>query len=474
MLDLTNKFLDKVRAKRVTINCVGDAMIDQYHFVNVDRISPEFPMPIMTETDQQSVCRPGGVANVVHQLKFFNCEPILTAILDNCAAEVFFRAGIKMGGSIIADHDPDYARVPIKCRFIHDGIQVNRWDQETADYNLSRESLIKIRKKIKADMPTSDVSIFSDYGKGLFDVDDDFWMKNPNSKVTIVDPKKAPLNRWKACTIFKPNYQESCLLTGLKRCEDQCKFYRDELGCKHVFVTHAGRGVSGSWDGEYFEYRSDGKIEPNSVVGAGDCFVAILGLAVAHGFEGREAAEIAFQAGKLYVQGRMNRPIVPAELSPNKIVQAADLKERNFKLVFTNGCFDILHQGHLHTLREAKALGDKLVVAVNTDESVRALKGTSRPIVPLKHRMAVLAALEMVDFVVPFGEENPIQCIKSCLPDILVKGGDYTKEQVLGRELVGRVEIVPHLPGMSTTKILDRADAAITGILPATAENDQS
>jgi D-beta-D-heptose 7-phosphate kinase/D-beta-D-heptose 1-phosphate adenosyltransferase len=209
-------------------------------------------------------------------------------------------------------------------------------------------------------------------------------------------------------------------------------------------------------DGEWFEYSPQKKIEAISVIGAGDCFVAFLALALGCGFDIAESAEIAFEAGAVYVQRKYNKPVSPSDLiSSSKKVDVSLLRKMDCKLVFTNGCFDILHVGHLELLRKAKTFGDKLVVAVNSDESIQRLKGDGRPINCLEDRMEMLASLEFVDFVVSFEEDTPYNLIQEIMPEVLVKGKDWNGN-VVGSDLVKQVEIVEMIPGRSTTKIIEK------------------
>jgi D-beta-D-heptose 7-phosphate kinase/D-beta-D-heptose 1-phosphate adenosyltransferase len=297
--------------------------------------------------------------------------------------------------------------------------------------------------------------IFSDYNKGFFGGTEGFHPPSlyPNSK-TIVDPKCGPIKKWKGCTVFKPNAKEAAELSGKTFWKEQAKFFQHELECEAVVITASGDRVSGVWKDQFFCYTPTKRVDVTSSVGAGDCFCAFFAMCIGHGFGIPEAAEIAYNAGSVYVQHNMNRPVCPAELIEDSIVVPEDLKNRDFNLVFTNGCFDVLHKGHLETLKFAKSKGDKLVVAVNSDASVRRLKGDSRPVVPLEHRMAVLANLKCVDFVVSFDEDTPLQVIKKIKPDVLVKGGDYEKEKIIGADLVEEVFTAPMIEGLSSTSIL--------------------
>ena len=182
----------------------------------------------------------------------------------------------------------------------------------------------------------------------------------------------------------------------------------------------------------------------------------MLALATAYGMPLVEAVEVAYRAGEIYVQNRFNRPIVPAELSTSKIIKPEDLSKRDFKLVFTNGCYDILHPGHYSTLDFAKSKGEKLLVALNSDDSVRRLKGESRPINNLSKRLQMVSRLDMVDFVMAFDEDTPLEVIKRCMPDVLIKGGDYTGKSIVGDDIIDEVYYAPLVDGESTTAVVNR------------------
>ena len=245
-------------------------------------------------------------------------------------------------------------------------------------------------------------------------------------------------------------------MTGKVEWKEQAKSLQSELECKAVVITFGGGKVCGIDGLELFTFNPQTSVTVESVVGAGDCFAAFFAMAVGHGFTVPEAAEIAWNAGSNYVKHRRNEPITPAELSPSAIVHPDDLIDRNFKLVFANGCFDILHEGHIKTLEFAKSKGDKLVVAINSDASVKRLKGDNRPIKPLDQRMAVMAALKMVDFVVSFDEDTPLELIKKIKPDVLVKGSDYKDGEIVGAYIVPEVFRAPIIKGLSTSYFLQQ------------------
>jgi D-beta-D-heptose 7-phosphate kinase/D-beta-D-heptose 1-phosphate adenosyltransferase len=427
-------------------------MVDEYYEGTVDRISPEFPMSIMTSLKEEPVRKPGGAANVSYQMKHFNVSPMLVGYNDKNSSQVLAQHYMKSTSCHL-----NKGHVPAKKRFLSQGIQVFRHDIEEPYYGIGLDAVSKLQQELvekthKLDIPNA--VILSDYNKGFF-IDPQCWLQNFPGSITVVDPKKGPAGKWKGCSVFKPNAKEAKEMTGCDNWKDQCLFLSKELPGSSIVITQGGDGVVG-WDGDFFEYRPNKKILVESVIGAGDCFVSVLAIALAHGFFINEAAEIAYRAGEVYVQNRLNRPIVPAELSNNKTIHPEDVLHRDFKLVFTNGCFDILHPGHLSTLEFAKSKGDKLLVALNSDNSIRKLKGETRPINNLYNRIKMIASLQAVDFVCYFEDDTPLQTILSCQPDVLVKGGDYDLSNIVGSKEVPEIFIAPTLSGYSTTAIVNQ------------------
>lgn len=458
--DLLRRFLKRNREQRLNIHCLGDAMVDEYFKVKVDRISPEFPMPIMSSQKATPTTRPGGAANVAYQFRHFNVEPILFCLWDAYAANIY-----KQHNLVVDSAWGSPCCLPIKRRFLDNGIQVTRHDIEMPLCGYSPQELENNARKFKEAITSKrkpDVAILSDYDKGFFASNMDF-LSLYKGVTTIVDPKHGPLEKWKGCTIFKPNAKEAAELSGSSNWREQCRIFQNILGCEAVVITFGGEKVAGIWRDELFEYRPNRPVHVESVIGAGDCFAAFFALATGYGFTVAEASEIAWNAGAVYVQTNMNRPIIPAEVSWDGVVEPEDLAKRDFRLVFTNGCFDLLHEGHLNTLRFAKSKGERLVVAVNSDASIKRLKGEGRPIKPLDQRMAVLAALKMVDFVVSFDEDTPQQVIEKIQPDALVKGADWQTGNIVGADIVPEVYRAPILEGLSTTRF-------VQGMAPKSAE----
>jgi D-beta-D-heptose 7-phosphate kinase/D-beta-D-heptose 1-phosphate adenosyltransferase len=334
-------------------------------------------------------------------------------------------------------------------------VQVVRHDIETPLCGLDSNTVDIATMQIidLINKPNADVAIFSDYNKGFFSSKHQI-IDLYKDVITIVDPKTGPLSKWKGCTVFKPNSNEAKTLTGLTQWKEQAKYLQNELECEAVVITFGGDQVSGIWNGEFFNFIPHRSVAVESVVGAGDCYAAFFAMAMGHGFSVPESAEIAWSAGAIYVQNIRNRPITPAELSIDGIVDPLDLTNRDFKLVMTNGCFDVgLTQGHVKCLEYAKQQGDKLVVAINSDSSIKRLKGGNRPIMDLAERAFILSSLKCVDFVVSFEEDTPLEVIQQIHPDIIIKGGDYTIEQVVGNGLA-KIIIAPFYESSSTTEKL--------------------
>jgi len=451
---LLKKFLKRSQQQRLNIHCLGDAMIDEYYDVKVNRISPEFPMPIMLSSSVDPVKRPGGAANVANQFRHFGVDSTLFCFYDEEAVTVFNEHGI--------DAKPFWVNgvlthLPVKRRFLDGNTQIIRHDVEVPLCGYKEDHLDNINEQVKGSVSGTkpDVVVFSDYDKGFFSSKNFCLSDLYPDVVTIVDPKRGPLSKWHGCRIFKPNAKEAMELSGGMTCwREQSRFFQRTLDCESVVITHGGEKVVGVWRDEFFDYRPHRPVHVESVIGAGDCFAAVFAMAIGYGFSVAESSEIAWNAGAVYVQRGMNCPIIPAEISWDGIVEPEHLKNRDIKLVFTNGCFDVLHEGHLQLLRFAKAKGDRLVVAINTDESVRGLKGEGRPIKPLDQRMAVVAALDCVDFVVSFSEPTPLEVIKKIMPDVLVKGADYKPEDIVGADIVPELFRAPILDGLSTSNFL--------------------
>lgn len=469
---IIREFLSLDRSRRPRVVVLGDFLIDDLHNVRMDRVSPEYPIPIIKSWTHVPVERlPGGAANVVRQLSRLNVDSCLFSLINPEADKVAERAGIDCSPSV---RNIEY-RVPVKRRYYHGDHMVSRWDTEAEGMTSSDSTLADGRERLAADfddfLRNHEVGavIAADYEKGVFD--DKLARQvvracRRHGVPLIVDPKKS-IRRWRGCSVFKPNFREAQAMSGRNDCDFEVIHRVWKMSrSRSVVVTDEGRGVSGWCDREPFMYSPVRRVQDvRDTVGAGDCFAAFLATAMAHGMRVPQAAVVGFEAGAAYVQKRHAYPVAPHELLGRvdplgaKVVSAEEFARIRPHLkgtvVFTNGCLDILHAGHLSTLRYAKDAGDILVVGVNDDAGVRRLKGDGRPAVPLADRAALLASLGAVDFVVPFSEDTPTALIDIAKPAFIVKGGQYREAEVVGADRAP-VLYAPHIDGRSTTSIIER------------------
>ena len=456
MNNTIDKFIKLNKDNKTKVAVVGDVMIDEYHQISANRISPEFPIPIIKSTHINYDSYPGGAANTAIQFKNLNSSVDLYGFNNFDFVKVALCHIEEFHLNLMLDYRKFNFNLPVKKRFYQGEFPVARWDIELENDNKKiDDALNELQNNYK--LWKYDVVVLSDYNKGFFKHGT---IKNwlDHAKVSVVDPKKGPASKWKGCTIFKPNSKEAEELSGYKDWKEQAKYLQKETEAKAVIITQSGDGVVGLIEGEYFEFSPEKQIKATSVIGAGDCFIAYLSQAIAVGLNYREATEVAFEAGRAYVQRKHNQPVNPLELINDKFVSLSYLKDLNQELVFTNGCFDILHEAHLSLLKFAKSKGEKLVVALNSDESVKRLKGPNRPINSLEDRMNLIAAFDVVDFVVSFNEDTPYELIKEISPTSLVKGGDYEKNQIVGNDLVKNVYIFPYKQGKSSTILIQKME----------------
>lgn len=463
---------DFSRAKVLT---VGDLMLDQYWFGPTSRISPEAPVPVVNVTGEQA--RAGGAANVAVNLASLGVNASivglvgddvngqhLSDLLEDCGIEVDL--GISRERPTIT-----------KLRVLSRNQQLIRLDTEDTFEAADVDSISKI---LERRIPEAGVCILSDYAKGtLIRVPEIIAMCRANEVPVLVDPKGRDFTRYRGASLLTPNLGEFEAVVGQTRSDEQIvdrgQALCDELDLGALVVTLSERGMVVIADGQEAIFQPARQREVFDVTGAGDTVIATLAAGLAAGSSLADAAALANLAAGIVVrkigvatataseirlalheQGLGGRGLLSRSEAP---MIAAEARARGDRVVMTNGCFDILHTGHVAYLEEAKMRGDRLIVAVNDDDSVRRLKGEGRPVNPLEDRMAVLAGLASVDWVVPFSEDTPADLIGSVLPDVLVKGGDYKPEEIAGADAVlangGAVEVLTFKEGRSTTSIIE-------------------
>ncbi len=453
---------------------VGDLMLDQYWFGLTSRISPEAPVPVVRV--QRTETRAGGAANVVMNLVSLGVQTTCCGVVgDDSAGKELERLLVATGTKAILARSNLHPTIT-KLRVLSRNQQLIRLDTDAVFDDADASA---VAKQAGAELHKVQVCILSDYAKGsLAQVRELIAACRAQDIPVLVDPKGIDFTRYSGATVLTPNLAEFEAVVGVAvdnvdlvaRAHKLCA----ELELGALVVTLGERGmlvVSGDSD-VLLPARTRQVFD---VTGAGDTVIAALGAGLGAGLAIEEAAALANLAAGLVIGKIGAASVTPAELNlalhehgeggrglltrEQALVVAADARTRGERLVMTNGCFDILHKGHVAYLQEAKSRGDRLMVAVNTDESVKKLKGTDRPINPLEDRMAVLAGLASVDWVVPFGEDTPAALIADILPDVLVKGGDYTPDAIAGGKAVlengGVVEVLRFHEGHSTSVIVD-------------------
>lgn len=463
---------------RSRVLVVGDIMLDRYWHGATSRISPEAPVPVVAVRGDEF--RLGGAGNVAGNLASLGVRTELAGLCGN--DENADRIDDLLERLAITAH---LGRVPgartiTKLRVIAQNQQLLRLDFED---RFSEVQSAMLGDRLNQLVSPYDALIFSDYAKGTLG-DLNQWIERARATSTpvIVDPKGIDFRRYRGATVITPNFGEFSAVVG--PCHDESEIavraarLRDELDLEAVLVTRSEKGMSLFQRGCEPLHLPARAIEVFDVTGAGDTVVAALAAALACGTSLSDAARLANVAAGLVVSKlgtasvtapelqwalqSSDRPVVLRGLccEDELVTRVNRARERGERIVMTNGCFDLLHPGHIDYLERAKALGDRLIVAVNDDSSVMRLKGPERPIQPLATRMRMLSALSCVDWVVSFAEDTPERLYQRVLPDVLVKGGDYQGRSIAGAQTVqaagGEVRLLDFMPGFSTSALIER------------------
>lgn len=470
--------LNRIHKKRILV--VGDVMLDTYYTGEVRRISPEAPVPVFRKLGERSV--PGGAANVAANLAAANQRVSMLSTVGEDAAGTQLKAHLSgMGiGTDMLFPLKDYTTE--KVRFIaENNQQVMRLDNESVD-GIGDDDCSRLLGILTEQIDDFDVVVLSDYGKGLLTekfTQGVIGLAASHGKRTLVDVKGNNAAKYAGAFLIKPNLSELRDMTGLPAKTDEqvlaaSNALREICGAQYILTTCGGRGMVLVGEKKPVFVDADDH-EVFDVTGAGDTALAYLAAALANGFSVRMAMEVSNHAAGLQVTKAGTTAIGLREVSEamseaeenmaNKVLDrktAAKLRKLvpEKRIVFTNGCFDILHVGHIRYLRQAAAQGDMLVVGLNSDASVKRLKGEGRPVNSEDDRAELLASLPFVDYIVIFEEDTPYELIKQIQPDVLVKGGDYIPEDVVGRDIVegrgGKLVLIDFVEGRSTTGIIRR------------------
>jgi len=473
-----NKFKDS------SVLVVGDLMIDEYVWGSVDRISPEAPVQVVTVTGEDYTL--GGAGNVVNNLAALGARASVAGVIGDDANG---RMLIQMLEDLQVDSNAVVTEAgrptTVKTRIIAAHQHVLRIDRET-HREIAKTTLAALAKSVETVLETAAVVIVSDYGKGLFAslfLPDLLAAARKHHCITIVDPKGNDFRRYNGASLVTPNRNEASMASGVEiRDADSLQragnLLLKQTSIERVLITLGKDGMALFERGEKPPYRITAETQQVfDVSGAGDTVVATLGAVLAAGGNFRQAMALANTAAGIVV-GKLGTATVSREeltqrLAPSleatarKVTPLAELdaivrglKRQSRRIVLTNGCFDLLHAGHIALFSAAKHLGDVLIVAIDDDESVRRIKGAGRPVIKARERTRIISALDVVDRVVVFSAGELESLIEIVKPDVLAKGSNYREENVRGRELVeklgGRVVLIPVNDDVSSTDIINQ------------------
>ena len=462
---------------------VGDLMIDHYLWGSCERISPEAPVQVVDIAKETTVL--GGAGNVVNNLKALGANVSVAGVIgDDANGEELV--------SMLREIDVDVKHLTVqkerktskKSRVIAVSQQILRYDKESKE-DIEADSAEALLHSVKTNIGDFDAVILSDYGKGVLTEEvcqGIIAMAKEKDVKLLVDPKGSDFSKYRGAYLLTPNKKEAQLATGMK-IEDEASLkdallkLKEECDLDISLITLSEDGIA-IYDENVRVFPTVAK-EVFDVTGAGDTVIASIAFALSAKKSIDESAQFANLAAGVVV-GKIGSATVDMEeieeyeASLHKSTSDAHIKTfdeiasivkrykaQGKKVVFTNGCFDILHVGHVKYLQIAKSFGDVLIVGLNSDASVSRLKGPSRPVNVAEDRAYLLAALEAVDFVVPFEEDTPYELIKMIAPDVLVKGGDYEGKKVVGTEFAKELQLVEFVDGKSTTKTIEKIQGQI-------------
>ena len=460
--------IQKLQGSHPKILVVGDLMIDHYIYGRCERISPEAPVQVVEIEKEKDLL--GGAGNVVNNLLAFGAEVTLASVIGDDRAGEWIEKRVEQKGikSLLLKESRPTTQ---KSRVIASNQQIVRIDREEK-HDIGLQSQEKILEFIAQN--SFDVILLSDYAKGVLTPSLVQAIISLRKAFVFIDPKGKDYKKYSGADLITPNKKEATEASGIEIVDDATlqsagEFLKSRFHIKNVIITLSQDGMA-IFDEGMHKIPTFAR-DVYDVTGAGDTVLAALGFGIASGLSLYEAARFANLAAGVVV-GKVGAATATLEeieeyekaaevevciKSFDQIKKiAAKLHKEGKKIVFTNGCFDILHLGHVKYLQKAKELGDVLIVGINTDKSVQRLKGKSRPINPEFDRAYIVASLKPVDYVVLFEEDTPYNLIKIIKPDILVKGADYKGKEVVGSDIASKTVLVDFIDGRSTTKIVEK------------------
>ncbi|MGA1941477.1 D-glycero-beta-D-manno-heptose-7-phosphate kinase [Arcobacter sp. YIC-310] len=464
--------------KRPSILVIGDLMIDHYLWGSSERISPEAPVPVVDIKKETTVL--GGAGNVINNLRSLGSDVGAISVVGKDSIAIELKELLTKTGTQSYLIEQEGRKTSKKSRIMASKTQVVRYDQESKN-SISLESEKKVFAKYQEILNRYELIILSDYGKGV--LTENLCLKiidyaNKQNKKVLVDPKGEDYSKYSGAYLLTPNKKEAELASKIEIYNDislkkSLVQLKKDANLSLSVITLSENGIA-ILDNDEVTIKPTVAREVYDVTGAGDTVIASLGFALSLGNDIYRSIEFANLAagvvvGKIGSATTTIDEITEYESSLHKSnsyshIKTVDeiaklseeLKQRGKKVVFTNGCFDILHVGHVKYLETAKSFGDVLILGLNSDDSVKRLKGPSRPVNTQDDRAYTLAALESVDYVVLFEDDTPYDLIKTVSPHILVKGGDYEGKDVVGQDLVEELKLVEFVEGRSTTRTIQR------------------
>ena len=451
---------------------IGDIIIDHYIYSSCERISPEAPVPVAKIIDENFIL--GGASNVARNIAAFNYPVELIGLIgddDNGKRIIdLIKKNKHIENNIVVDKNRP---TTIKSRLISKGQQIIRIDKEEI-FPVNPEITNKITESLKSDHSKYSCVVVSDYGKGFladaFLSDIMNLCKKRNIKV-LVDQKGKNFEKYRGAFLLTPNKKELSDATGIQITDDDSikralKVLKNLTDSSKQLVTLSENGIALLEDNNLYKFNSEKK-QVFDVTGAGDTVIAAIAYKLSKNENLSNSIVFANRAAGIVV-GKIGAAVATLDEVYEKSIQKKNIyrdlknfknvlmKNKHQKFVFTNGCFDIIHKGHITYLEEASKMGEILVVGLNSDESVRKLKGPNRPINNEDDRAKVLSSLSSVDYIIIFEENDPYNLIKELKPSILVKGGDYEIENVIGHDLVDKTVIIDFVDDLSTTNIINK------------------
>lgn len=480
------------RFRNYKVLVIGDAILDAYIKGTTDKICREAPAPVVNVREQENNC--GGAANTAINLAALGAETyFVTVVGKDVHAEQLFKAlqehGVKTAGIIRDKTRQTIAKIRISAA----SNILLRVDQGSTD-DISDTCIGKLTGTIKELAKKVDAIVISDYGYGVFTpklIEALMPLRKNQDKLLIVDAKEPQKFKRLSPTAIKPNYEEALAMLALKKVDKSDRAEQMIANAQQLLEVSGAKYVASTLDADGSLLFQKGKKvhkipciphDDKKAIGAGDTFISALALSLCANASAKMAVEIAAAAAAVVIEKEGTETCTDIELKAyfsgnvkfipslqDLSLKIKDLKKEHKRIVFTNGCFDILHRGHVNFLNLAKAEGDVLIVGLNSDESICRVKGENRPINSLEDRVAVLAGLKSVDYLIAFEEDTPIEILQMLQPEVFAKGGTYTMDSLpeanLVEQLGGKVTIIPFTTSFSTTKLIEKIRHSSYGII---------